>query len=151
MFLPVSIVLAIPDKKLKTKVDSETTCLGLLIIVLIVPMLWCNQKGLSPIPFSKAFENLPQNASLKKCFGLDHVRNVIQMALKGQTTQTNEYENYYSQRPCLTFSKKKRQYKVSNLCNRQVDRWQLDSKTEGSLRCHLAKATWQIHCYYNYK
>ena len=29
-----------------------------------------------------------------------------------------------------------------------VDRWQLDSKTERSLRCLLAKATWWIKCNY---
>ena len=30
----------------------------------------------------------------------------------------------------------------------QMDRWQLDSKTERSLRCLLAKATWWIKCNY---
>ena len=32
------------------------------------------------------------------------------------------------------------------VCGRQVGRWQLDSKTERSLRCLLAKATWWIKC-----
>ena len=31
-----------------------------------------------------------------------------------------------------------------------VDGWQLDSKTERSLRCLLAMATWRIKCNYNY-
>ena len=31
---------------------------------------------------------------------------------------------------------------ASAVCGRQVGRWQLDSKTERSLRCLLAKATW---------
>ena len=30
-----------------------------------------------------------------------------------------------------------------------VDRWQLDSKTESSLRCLQAKATWRIKCNHN--
>ena len=36
------------------------------------------------------------------------------------------------------------------VCGRQMGRWQLDSKTEKSLRCLLAKATWWIKCNYNY-
>ena len=38
----------------------------------------------------------------------------------------------------------------SAVCGRQVSRWQLDSKTERSLRCLPAKATWRIKCNYNY-
>ena len=33
---------------------------------------------------------------------------------------------------------------------RQVGRWQLDSKTEKSLQCFLAKATWRIKRNSNY-
>ena len=36
----------------------------------------------------------------------------------------------------------KGQCEASNVCGRQMGRWQLDSKTERSLRCLLAKATW---------
>ena len=36
----------------------------------------------------------------------------------------------------------KGQCEASAVCGRQVGRWQLDSKTERSLRCFLAKATW---------
>ena len=36
------------------------------------------------------------------------------------------------------------------VCGKQVGRWQLDSKTERSLCCLLAKATWWIKCNYNY-
>ena len=36
----------------------------------------------------------------------------------------------------------KGQCKASAVCGRQVGRWQLDSKTERSLRCPLPKATW---------
>ena len=32
---------------------------------------------------------------------------------------------------------------------RQVGRGQLDSKTERSLCCHLAKETWRMKCNYN--
>ena len=39
---------------------------------------------------------------------------------------------------------------ASAVCGRQVGRWQLDLKTERSLRCLLAKATWRIKCNYNY-
>ena len=34
------------------------------------------------------------------------------------------------------------QCEASAVCGRQVGRWQLDSKTERSLRCLLAKASW---------
>ena len=37
------------------------------------------------------------------------------------------------------------------VCGRQVARRQLDSKIDMSLRCLLAKATWEIKCNYNYK
>ena len=36
----------------------------------------------------------------------------------------------------------KGQYEASAVCGRQVGRWQLGLKTERSLRCLLAKATW---------
>ena len=36
----------------------------------------------------------------------------------------------------------KGQYEANAVCGRQVGRWQLDLKTERSLRCLLAKATW---------
>ena len=36
----------------------------------------------------------------------------------------------------------KGQCEASAVCGRQVGRWQLDSKTERSLRCLLPKATW---------
>ena len=34
------------------------------------------------------------------------------------------------------------QFEASTVCGTQVGRWQHDSKTERSLCCHLAKATW---------
>ena len=37
------------------------------------------------------------------------------------------------------------------VCGKQMDRWQLGSKTERSLRYLLAKATWGIKCNYNQK
>ena len=36
----------------------------------------------------------------------------------------------------------KGQCEASIVCGRQMGRWQLDSKTERSFRCLLAKATW---------
>ena len=36
----------------------------------------------------------------------------------------------------------KGQCEASIVCGRQIGRWQLDSKTERSLRCLPAKATW---------
>ena len=42
---------------------------------------------------------------------------------------------------CLTFSNERDSVKPPP-CGRQVGRWQLDSKTERSLRCLLTKATW---------
>ena len=44
------------------------------------------------------------------------------------------------QRPC----------EASSECDRQVGSWQLDSKTERSLRCLLAAASWWIECNYSY-
>ena len=44
---------------------------------------------------------------------------------------------------CILFFPNLLQYTV-------MDRWQLDSKTERSLRCFLTKATWWIKCNYNY-
>ena len=41
-------------------------------------------------------------------------------------------------------------YEASALCSRQVGKWQHDSKTERSLHCLLAKATWRIQCNFNY-
>ena len=43
----------------------------------------------------------------------------------------------------------KGQCKAFIMCGRQVSRWQLDLKTERSLRCLLAKATWWVKCNYN--
>ena len=42
----------------------------------------------------------------------------------------------------LDVQQSKGQCKASTVCGRQVGRWQLDSKTERSHRCLLAKATW---------
>ena len=42
----------------------------------------------------------------------------------------------------LDVQQPKGQCEASAVCGRQVGRWQLDSKTERSLRCLLAKATW---------
>ena len=42
------------------------------------------------------------------------------------------------------------QCKASPTCGRLVDRWGLDSKTEISLLCILANATWWTKCNYNY-
>ena len=44
----------------------------------------------------------------------------------------------------------KGQCEASTVCGRQVGRRQLASKTERSLRCLLAQATWWIKCNYNY-
>ena len=45
--------------------------------------------------------------------------------------------------PCLAFSNKKGQSEDSTVCGRQVDKtWQLNSKTERFLCCHLTKTTW---------
>ena len=44
----------------------------------------------------------------------------------------------------LDVSSKKKEYDAFIVYGRQVGRWQLDSKTERSLRCLLAKATWRI-------
>ena len=65
--------------------------------------------------------------------------------------QTNDYKNSYSQLSCMMFSNKKGQCEAFTVCGRQVGRWQLDSKTERSLRCLLIKAAMWINCNYNYK
>ena len=56
-------------------------------------------------------------------------------------------KNRYSQLSCLTFSNQRDCVKPPPCV---VDRWQLDSKTERSFCCLLAKATWCIKCNYNY-
>ena len=57
--------------------------------------------------------------------------------------QTKDYKTWYTQLPCLTVDQQlKGQCEASIACGRQMGRWQLDSKTERSLRCLLAKATW---------
>ena len=45
----------------------------------------------------------------------------------------------------------KGQCEATTVCGKQMDRWQLGSKTERSLRYLLAKATWGIKCNYNQK
>ena len=59
--------------------------------------------------------------------------------------QTKYYKNWYSQLrvSLLDVQQFKGQCEASAVCGRQVGRWQLDSKTERSLRYLLAKATWQ--------
>ena len=64
-----------------------------------------------------------------------------------QSGQTKDYKNWYSQLSCFTFSIKRDSVKPTPCV---ADRWQLDSKTERSLRCLLAKANWWIKCNYNY-
>ena len=56
------------------------------------------------------------------------------------------YKNWYLQLPCLTFSDKKEQCEASTECGRHVGKRQLDSKTEMSLCCLLAKEPWRIIC-----
>ena len=55
--------------------------------------------------------------------------------------QTKLHKNCYVQLPCLTFSNIKGQFEASTGCGRQVNRWQLDSKTKKSLCCLLTKST----------
>ena len=45
----------------------------------------------------------------------------------------------------------KGQCEASTVCGRQMGRWQLYSKTERSLCCLLANASWRIKCNYHYK
>ena len=63
---------------------------------------------------------------------------------------TKDYKNWCSQLPCLTFSNKKGESEASTVCGKQVGRWQLDSKTERSLRYLLAKGIRWIKCNYFY-
>ena len=56
----------------------------------------------------------------------------------------------FSQLPCVRFSSNKEQCEASTECGEQVGRWQLDSKTARSFRCHLAKATCWINSSYIY-
>ena len=44
--------------------------------------------------------------------------------------------------PALLQQLLKGKCKASTACDKQVGRWQLDSKTERFFRCLLAKATW---------
>ena len=73
--------------------------------------------------------------------------SVIETALAGSIpsrVKPKTTKNWYSPLPYLTFSNKRDSVHcaASTECGRQGGRWQLDSKTEPSLRCFLAKATW---------
>ena len=47
-----------------------------------------------------------------------------------QSGQTKDDKNCHSQLPRLAFSNKKEQCKASTVCDRQVGKWKLHSKTE---------------------
>ena len=78
-------------------------------------------------------------------FNLKSCRHLYRLGLDSWSGQTKDYKNWCSQLTCLLYSNQKRQSVASTTCSGQVDRWQLDSKTERSLRCILAKATWSIN------
>ena len=59
--------------------------------------------------------------------------------LDPRSRETIDYENWYLQFPCLTFSNESKSTKSSS---RVVGRWQLDSNTTRSLCCLLVKETY---------
>ena len=62
-------------------------------------------------------------------------------SLPGQVI-TIDFKKSYSQLSCLTLSFKRTVWRFHL---EVVDMWQLDSKTERSFYCVLAKATWRVN------
>ena len=55
---------------------------------------------------------------------------------------TKDYKKLVFTAFLLDVQQLKGQCEAAAVCGRQVGKWQFDSKTEKSLRCLLAKATW---------